>query len=371
MKKYWPLILLLLAAVLALAREASAADVNINAVPYLAKPDDGLDDSAGIQRAIDAAYGKRLVGKSGVYMVAKTLRWEADKDWVVDLDPGAILDFKPVLGPEGYNYTRCVEVIGKGNSDTRKFIRNLMLRGPQRGVFPKDLGKLVGFYAKWAHGLEVQSLRIQGFDHSGLNVYHCYRANFQNVDVKFNGWGIYCDGANGTSFGVVSAMYNINGTLNIQSLRGGSIEGNARSGSVFSEIGMRYSVEDVWYEQNVLVDREPTDGEEGDIKILAPCVVHLGGSTTFHTPKTKERNKHDAYYITAEARCHIETTGASRYFSSDRPMFNLLRNSTVMDLAAGNAMLDDDLLPFQKFTGPVHYFRPSFTEHVPTTQPTN
>jgi hypothetical protein len=339
-------ILILLGAICGVA---SGGEILVSGITYNAKPNDTKDDTAGLQGAFDAANGDVIVIRRGTYLVSKTLTLSAAKSWSIAAEPGAVFEWRgDEAGP-------LLLVSSPADTDTTKRITGLTLLGPQLKVAPAKHGTLLGLQLRFAHSTVLDDLRIIGFSGAGLDLYHSYRCEVRSLDVRFNGTGVRCSGANATAFTNLCAMYNRVGYQNIQSLVCANIEGNVEDGARFTEVGMRYSVHDAWFEQNAQVSGGYADISANSRSDLSkapwnPVVLTIGGCTTFHNAYSLER-AHLAYTL---AGCmHLSTSGAIRLFDRN---FHMHPWSTIRDGASGNGMIDE-ALPGPGFDGPVWYER--------------
>jgi len=318
------------------------------------------DDTTGIQVALDDA-SKTLVIPPGVYRITSTLRMSGNRAMVISAEPGAVFQFRPIDGS-----TTCIELRTNGAPmSVRKAIYGLTLIGPRPQDPPKDPtyqpGKLIGIKMFETQQGELANVRIIGFDGVGLFIDHCYYWSIRNLDVRYNGWGVKCDGANATFFYNLQAQYNVYGYENVQSIMGGAIEGNFKSGGRYTEIGTRYSVHDVWFEQNNLGNSSPGEADiwANDPKgEWAPVVLSLSGCTTFHNTYSAPGVDERAVPTHNIAGClHLSLSGAVRFFEESRwHNFSMHRMSKITDGSVGDAMADVK----NGFDGQVFYARPEF-----------
>lgn len=308
------------------------------------------DDTDFLQAALDAMDGDELFIPEGVYVVTRSLNIRSERGWRIKGEPGTVLEWRGV-GP-------MLSAAADFHTDTIKRIECLTLLGPQKKVAPESVGLNVGLSLYRSHSTILDGLRIHGFDGAGLKLTESYRCDIRSINAQFNGYGVDCRTANSTTFTQLSATYNIYGTRNVQSMVGGCIEGNSRSGAVYNEVGTRYALHDVWFEQNNLAN------VPGESDILAndpsgdwnPVVLSISGCTTFHNsysdPATDER-KVPTHNI--KGCLHLATSGAIRFFHPNKwHSFAMHPWSTITDGAAGNAMIDVT----NGFSGPVNYVRP-------------
>lgn len=352
---------LTVAATLLCIGHASAGEIDITRRPFYAVPDDGRDDTAAIQRALNVAGGNVVRFPDGQYNVSGTLRTPADCDYTLDFDPGAVLVAAGFDGP-------VLQVTSHTNSLNR--YRNVLWNVAIRGKLPGDpigVGKQHGIYCVGgggangyaAHGLLIKNARVERLSGSGIHLVDVYGANVEGAWVQWNGIGVYCRSANGTTFLGLSAKYNFYGYENIQSLIGGIVEGNMSSGGRYTELGVRYSVHDVWFEQNNLRNfAGSADIDAGDpAGPWKPVVVSLSGSTTFHNsyslPGIDERTV-PTHNITLNG--YLTLSGAVRFFYPNKwGGFPVKDGSYVTDSSAGNPMGEVT----NGFVGKVNYFRPA------------
>lgn len=317
------------------------------------------DDTTGIQAALNDA-SKTIIIPPGVYRITSTLKMSGNRALVLSGEPGSVFQFRPIDGS-----TTCIELTTVGTPVVRKGIYGLTLIGPRPHDPPRDPahqpGKMIGIKMFETQQGEIANVRIIGFDGAGLWIDHCYYWTIRNLDVRYNGWGVYCDGANATFFYNLQAQYNVYGYENIQSLVGGAIEGNYKSGARYTEIGARYSVHDVWFEQNNSGNSSPGEADiwandpKGEWK---PVVLSISGCTTFHNSYSLPGIDERAVATHNIVGCmHLATSGAIRFFYPNKwHSFSMHRMTTIMDGASGNAMIDVT----NGFDGPVFYARPEF-----------
>lgn len=354
--------ILMLAGLLAmLVCPALAKDVSVTAAPYLAKPNDGKDDTAAFQRALNDLNGSSLIVQPGEYNVSATLKTPADRNWEISFKSGAVLVASEFDGP-------VLHVTSHTNSLNRyrNVLWNVAIRGKSPGD-PAGVGKQHGIYCVGGggangyavHGLLIKNARIERLSGHGIHLVDVYGANVEGAWVQWNGIGVYCRSANGSTFLGLSAKYNFYGYENIQSLVGGIVEGNSSSGGRYTELGARYGIHDVWFEQNNL-----WNAEAGAADIWAgnpagawyPVVISISGSTTFHnsysTPGIDDRTV-PTHNISLNG--YLVTSGAIRFFYPNRHhTIRACPGSYIMDNSATNAIKD---MP-NGVKGPVNYSRP-------------
>jgi hypothetical protein len=323
---------------------------------------DGIvDATAIINSQLAKCRGKVLRFSEGRYRITGPVRTPADCDYEVQWDPGACFEAAPFDG-NVFHIT--------SHKDSHARYRNILRSPSIRGTLvpdPQGIGKQHGIVCVGgggangiaANGLSIYDARIERLSGHGIHFEHVYGANVYGAWVQWCGKGVHCNAANGTTFYGLSTKYNYVGYENIQALNGGIIEGNMTDGGRYSEVGTRYSVHDVWYEQNNLQNAEAgaADIWAGDpAGPWKPVVVSISGSTTFHnsysTPGIDNRTV-ATHNISLNG--YLVTSGAIRFFYPNQYFtIKACPGSYIMDNSATNAIKD---MP-NGVKGPVNYSRP-------------
>lgn len=332
--------------------------------PKTAYRDGVRDATAHLNGLLAKCDGDVVKLPKGRYRTTAPLKTPADRNIEILFEPGAWLE------PEAFDGNVLEITSGKDSlARNRVILCSPGIRGKLQGD-PTGIGKQHGIVCIGgggangiaAHGLSIYDARIERLSGHGIHFEHVYGANVYGAWVQWCGVGVWCNAANGTTFYGLSTKYNFCGYENIQSLIGGIVEGNMADGARFTEVGTRYSVQDVWFEQNNLQNVPGSaDVNAGDpAGPWEPVVVSLGGSTTFHNsyslPGIDERTV-PTHNISLNG--YLVTSGAIRFFYPNK-WFSIvaLPGSYIMDNATGNAIKD---IP-NGVKGPVNYSRPGMVQ---------
>jgi hypothetical protein len=315
---------------------------------------DGVhDDTTGIRRAFAAAPGD-LVIPTGKYRVTSTVRWDTTAARRVTAEAGAKFVFQPKDDSKA-----CLDMVGAPPSYATKILDGLEFVGPEASDPTTNRAYKVGDHV----GLRIRNvaygtlanLQFSQFGGAGLHIEHGYYWNISHVNAHHNGYGVRCAAANASNFYALMCRYNLYGCENVQSLIGGCIEGNARSGTRYTDLGGRYSLHDVYFEANNLARDVPGEADIwcGDpAGAWMPRVLAISGATTFNSDYRGW--KVATHHITGCVMLVI--TAAVKFFENPWVNFYLHPHSNVTEASAGNAMIE---VP-NGFRQEVYYGRPEF-----------
>ncbi len=317
--------------------------INPRSIWYRAKGNGTADDSAAIQRAFDAGMstGQPVRFTSGMYRVRKTLNLDSWSSFDISAEPGTVLLFDPLDATQ----TALLRITGgvTPQYEGQRCIRGLMLKGPKK-FNPDSIGVNVGLMLDNAHQIDVENVYASGFDRAGVLVKDSYYCNFKSLRTRRNGYGVECagsdgSGANATHFYGLHAQWNLYGAKDVQSVIGGSCEGNARSGFVYSVHGMRCSIHDCWIESN------NTANVEGEADVLGlPIETHkavglnISGSTVFIAAYSLKNRKVRTHNISG---CFLLSLhGITRFFEDASGYGNLNVSGRIVDCTSNTALKD-------------------------------
>lgn len=302
---------------------------------------DGVhDDTTGIQKAFSAAQGPGdLLIPWGRYLITSRVVWDARVSRGIRGEGGPEFVFAPKD-----DSTACLEIIGTTPDDATKVIEGLRFRGPSKTDPTTDhsykIGKYVGLRIANTHNGALSNLTFTGFDGAGLDMTMAHYWAINSVTALHNGYGVRCDVANACNFYRLRCDYNLYGCENVQSIIGGSVEGNARSGIRCLAPHVRYSFHDVWLEANNLADVVPGEADiwagDPDANPWEPRVISLSGNTSFHGLYG------DRAVATHQIAGHVMLmmSSAMRIFPNKHGAFNLREGSSVTDATSGNSFED-------------------------------
>jgi len=385
----WRLVVVAVLLFVAIAIEARAVSV----LDHGAKGDNKTDDTKAIQRAVDAASAKgdEVLLPAGTYRVTGTIKLDGAKAWALRGHPGTHIRFDPPAAAVTDFTKRGVLLAAISirpptsngpDSIATKLIDCITFLGPRQYAPPIAAnykpGIVTAIDARHTTRGTLRDVKIVGFTGPGLYMEHCYRWQIYNLMCRYNDWGVRCAGVNGTSFHGLEVMYNLYGCENIQSFIGGLVEGNQRSGARYTEIGHRYSLHDVWFEQNNLANtvageadiwaNSRVDKGDGDAWILPrttsagstwkPVGIAISGATTFHN--TYGSGNSDIRKVATHniAGCvALSVSGSVRFFGGNpNHNFHLHPWSQIVDDGAVDPMIG---VP-NGFSGSVKYASPQF-----------
>jgi len=360
----------LLAGIIATAISSAAMGHTLNArsLAFGAVGDGKTDDTAALQRAFSTADGDIVLIPKGTYIVTRTLILDSLKSWTIQGEPGAELKFIPTEGQ-----SICILITGRFFPATRKSIVSLTLTGPNKDMdFPKALGKLVGIKILNAHHGVIDDVLINGFDRAGLEIAGegvdgggAFYWDIRHLNSQNNGYGVLCSGlANATNFYGLRASYNLYGIENVQSIIGGSMEANGRSGARFTNPRVKYAMHDVWMEANI---RDVNSRGESEIWANSaetfaddnwkPISLSLSGSNRLLSRWT-EKDRPQTYTL---AGCFdLSVSGTLVVEKRDQPRYHLHPKSRVVDCAVGRHLMDPTIGGGQASDGPFNYARPTW-----------